>query len=70
MEIKKLDLFIILALKEQKGLNVRELSLKLYVDKSQVSKSLINLTKQKIVVSSDDRPKQYYLNIEKWMKNN
>lgn len=73
MELKTLDLFIIITLHKHKGLDLRELSIKLMLDMSVISKSLTKLNKQKLVYNDESRPKKYYCNNElfkKWMKNN
>ncbi len=72
MEVKTIDLFILLTIEKHKNLDLKQLSIKLMVDQSEISKSLNRLINNNLILSDNTRPKKYYLNNEiykKWIKN-
>jgi predicted transcriptional regulator len=72
MELKTLDLFVLITLEKHKQQDLKQLSNRLMLDQAEVSRSLTRLTKYDLVLSDNQRPKKYYINVDmykKWIKN-
>lgn len=73
MDLTRFQVFILLTIKDNNGINLSGLSSQLMVDSSNLDKNLKMLIESGFIVVYDNtRPQQYYLNMElykKWIKN-
>lgn len=66
--IKKIDKVVLLVIKKYSLVTVPELSVHLRLDKPLLYKSIKKLTKNKLLLYTNDRPKKYYIKHKDYKK--